>query len=282
MTNKLNVATIIAHPDDLTFFAAGTIARWAEEGHQIFCICCTHGEVGSLRRDITKKHVAEKREKELDSANKILGIKEKIMLDYPDAGFIRGEELRKDLVYYIRKLKIDQIVTFDPWVKYEVHPNHVIVGRMAAEAGAFSSFPLLYEDQLGYGIEPYMCSEVWFMGLLGHKPNAIVDISQTMEKKIQAALQFDSTIELLGGLFGIRVNPNTIIYDKQNRYIKNAIRLLQSIASTIGKKYDIKFAEAFYVQKILPGHFNNFQEILSESLGNPLAPPKIFKTDYIV
>jgi len=279
MGDKLNIAAVFAHPDDLTFFASGTVARWAEEGHNIFCICCTNGEVGTLRRDITKKEVADKREEELESANKILGIREKYMLGYPDAGFIKGQELRKELVYHVRKLNIDRIITFDPWVKYEVHPDHVVVARMAAEAGAFSAFPLLYEDQLENGIEPYACSEVWFMGLLGHKPNAIVDISQVMEKKIRAALEFDSTIELLTDLFGIKIKPGKLTKEHRKVLDKNAHRLLESMASTIGKKYGVNLAEAFYVQKTLPGHFDNFQEILSENLGNPLQPPKIYWID---
>jgi LmbE family N-acetylglucosaminyl deacetylase len=279
MVEKLNIAAIFAHPDDLTFYAAGTIARWVEEGHKISCICCTNGEVGSLSRDITKKDVAKKREDELDSANKILGIKDKYMLGYPDAGFINGQQLRKELVYYVRKLKIDRIITLDPWVKYEVHPDHVVVGRMAAEAGAFSTFPLLYEDQLENGVEPYNCTEVWFMGLLGHAPNAIIDISQVMEKKVQAALQFESTFEIIKNIFGIQVDLNNITDLKKIKIEKNLKRLFLSIGTAIGKKYGVDIAEAFYVQKTEPGHFDNFQEILSEILGNPLAPPKIYRSD---
>ena len=142
--------------------------------------------MGTLRLDLTKEQVADTREKELRAANKIIGVKETIILDYPDAGFINGPELREKLVFFVRKLKADRVVTFDPWVSYEVHPDHVIVGRMAAEAAAFAAFPLLYPEQIKNGVEPYACSEVWFMGLLGHKPNYFVDITSTLEKKIDA------------------------------------------------------------------------------------------------
>jgi len=184
----LNVVAIFAHPDDLSIFCAGTLARWAEEGHNVYALCCTSGEVGTLRLDLTKEQVADTREKELRAANEIIGVKETIILDYPDAGFINGPELREKLVFFVRKLKADRVVTFDPWVSYEVHPDHVIVGRMAAEAAAFAAFPLLYPEQRKKGVEPYACSEVWFMGLLGHKPNYFVDITSTLEKKIDAAL----------------------------------------------------------------------------------------------
>lgn len=272
----LNIVAIFAHPDDLSIFCAGTLARWAEEGHNVYALCCTSGEVGTLRLDLTKEQVADTREKELRAANEIIGVKETIILDYPDAGFINGPELREKLVFFVRKLKADRVVTFDPWVSYEVHPDHVIVGRMAAEAAAFAAFPLLYPEQRKKGVEPYACSEVWFMGLLGHKPNYFVDITSTLEKKIEAALKFEATLELLAQLFAPKIDPANVSPDELKKLTKYANRLYRSLATAIGSKVDLKTAEAFFVQKTLPGHFDNFQQIVSEMLGNPSEQPKIY------
>ena len=275
-SKNLNIVAIFAHPDDLSIFCAGTLARWAEEGHNIYALCCTSGEVGTLRRDLTKEQVAATREKEVRAANDLIGVKETIILDYPDAGFINGPELRKLLIYYVRKLKADRVLTFDPWVAYEVHPDHLIVGRMAAEAAAFAAFPLLHTDQIKGGVEPYECSEVWFMGLLGHKPNYFVDISSTLEKKIEAALKFEATLELLANLFAPKIDPANVSPDELRKLSKYATRLFRSMAIAIGNKVDLKAAEAFYVQKTLPGHFDNFQQLTSEMLGNPSEQPKIY------
>jgi len=272
----LNIVAIFAHPDDLSIFCAGTLARWAEEGHNVYALCCTSGEVGTLRLDLTKEQVADTREKELRAANEIIGIKETIILDYPDAGFINGPELREKLVFFVRKLKADRVVTFDPWVSYEVHPDHVIVGRMAAEAAAFAAFPLLYSEQRKKSVEPYACSEVWFMGLLGHKPNYFVDITSTLEKKIEAALKFEATLELLAQLFAPKIDPANVSPEQMKKLIKYANRLYRSMAAAIGNNVDLKAAEAFFVQKTLPGHFDNFQQLTSEMLGNPLEKPKIY------
>ena len=272
----LNIVAIFAHPDDLSIFCAGTLARWAEEGHNVYALCCTSGEVGTLRLDLTKEQVADTREKELRAANEIIGIKETIILDYPDAGFINGPELREKLVFFVRKLKADRVVTFDPWVSYEVHPDHVIVGRMAAEAAAFAAFPLLYSEQRKKSVEPYECSEVWFMGLLGHKPNYFVDITSTLEKKIEAALKFEATLELLAQLFAPKIDPANVSPEQMKKLIKYANRLYRSMAAAIGNNVDLKAAEAFFVQKTLPGHFDNFQQLTSEMLGNPLEKPKIY------
>jgi LmbE family N-acetylglucosaminyl deacetylase len=271
---KMNILAIIAHPDDLSFFSAGTLARWVNEGHDIYVVCCTHGEVGTLRADLTKADVAQKREQELRASNDLLGFKETIILNYPDAGFIDGAKLRKELVYYVRKLKANRVVTFDPWAKYEVHPDHVIVGRMACEAGAFSAFPLLYEDQFKDGITANACDEIWLMGLLGHYPNALVDISSTLDKKVSAALKFEATLELLADLFAPNIDPSNVSSKEMKKLTRHANSLLRSIANVIGNQVGLDAAEAFYVQKTLPGHFDNFQTMMSEMLGNPSEKPK--------
>ena len=273
---KLNILAIIAHPDDLSFFSAGTLAKWADEGHNIYVLCCTNGEVGTLRTDLTKADVAKKREQELRASNDLLGFKETIILEYPDAGFIDGAKLRKELVYYVRKYKANKVITFDPWAKYEVHPDHVIVGRMACEAGAFSAFPLLYEDQFQDGITAHACDEVWLMGLLGHYPNAFVDIGSTLDKKVEAALKFEATLELLADLFAPNINPAKVSPKELKKLTRHANSLLRSIANIIGKQVGLDAAEAFYIQKTLPGHFDNFQTMMSEMLGNPSEKPKIY------
>jgi LmbE family N-acetylglucosaminyl deacetylase len=275
-SEKLNIMVIMAHHDDHSFVATGSLAKWAAMGHTIYVISVTSSEVGTLRTDLTKEYIAEMCEKELKAANEILGVKETIFLRYPDGGFIDGAKLREELIYYVRKLKVDRILTLDPWTKYEVHPDHVIVGRMAAEAGAFAAFPLLYTDQLKNGIQAYNCSEVWFMGLLGHPPNTYADISSTLEKKIEHCLQFKSTMELLAELFAPDVDPYNVTSEDLIKLKKYAKRLINSIATILGKKVNLKTAEAFYVQKTLPGHFDNFQQIMLEMLGNPPEPPKIY------
>ncbi|MFX1387984.1 MAG: hypothetical protein ACFE9M_12275, partial [Promethearchaeota archaeon] len=76
--------------------------------------------------------------------------------------------------------------------------------------------------------------------------------------------------------FAPDIDPANVSSDELKRLTKYANRLLRSIASTIGKNVNLKVSEAFFVQKILPGHFNNFQQLISEMLGNPSELPKIY------
>jgi hypothetical protein len=48
------------------------------------------------------------------------------------------------------------------------------------------------------------------------------------------------------------------------------------MAGVIGKNMSLKAAEAFFVQKTLPGHFDNFQQMTAEMLGSPPEKPKIY------
>ena len=131
-------------------------------------------------------------------------------------------------------------------------------------------------EQLKEGIEPYACSEVWFMGFLGHQPNVFIDITSTLEKKVEAALRFEATLTLLADLFAPNIDPANIKPEQMKKLTRYANRLLRSVGTAIGTNVDLKAAEAFYVQKTLPGHFDNFQELVSEMLGNPPGKPKIY------
>ncbi|MFW9877616.1 MAG: hypothetical protein ACFFG0_31405 [Candidatus Thorarchaeota archaeon] len=133
---------------------------------------------------------------------------------------------------------------------------------MASEAGAFAAFPLLHPEHIKEGTKPYSCSEIWFMGLLGHLPNCFVDISTTLEKKVEAALKFEATLELIAKFFTLDINPANVSPKELKVLSKNAKRLINSIAHTTGKKVNLNAAEAFFIQKTLPGHFENFLHIM--------------------
>ena len=97
-----------------------------------------------------------------------------------------------------------------------------------------------------------------------------------MFDKVEAALKFEATLELLAQLFAHNIDPANVSPTELKKLTKYANRLLRSIASAVGKNVNLKAAEAFFVQKTLPGHFDNFQQQISEMLGNPPEPPKIY------
>ena len=131
-TPKLTIACIYAHPDDGEFWAGGSLAKWTAAGHRVHAICATDGSLGAKTRHADRAAVAAARERELAAALAVVGAEPPTMLGFPD-GFLadHARALRERLVHELRTLRPDRIVTFDPWKRYEVHPDHVTAGRMA-------------------------------------------------------------------------------------------------------------------------------------------------------
>ncbi|RPI92608.1 MAG: GlcNAc-PI de-N-acetylase [Chloroflexi bacterium] len=131
---------VLAHPDDESFGLGGTLALYARKGYDTYLICATRGEVGTVDEEHLNgfKDIAELRTAELDRAAKILGLKEVFFLGYRDSGMPgmeenkhpdaqinhSVEEVAGKVLKYIRELKPDVVLTFDPIGGYK-HPDHI-------------------------------------------------------------------------------------------------------------------------------------------------------------
>jgi LmbE family N-acetylglucosaminyl deacetylase len=274
MTKQLKILAIFPHPDDSVIFAGASLNKWIREGHLVSAVCCTAGEVGTVRSDQTREAVGRTRKNELLAANRIIGIEHLEMLHHPDGGVMDGSELRKDLFRCVRKYKPDRVISMDPWAPYEIHPDHQVVGRMGAEAASFAGFPLLYPEQLNDEIRPHFVSEVWFMGKLGHAPNCYVDVSSTIGNKVEAILRFASTLSIISDMFGLENNQKGNRKDDDELF-NSTDAWVRSMAGETGKVAGLKAAEAFYIQKCLPGHFDNWQRGGEAFAGGQVGQPVV-------
>src|ERR1041385_1046336 len=105
---------IVAHPDDIEFSCAGTIARWVQEGAEVCYVLCTSGDVGILDPKITKEEATAVREAEQTAAAKVVGVTNVVYLREPDGMLEPTMALRKRLVREIRKFRPDTLITGDP------------------------------------------------------------------------------------------------------------------------------------------------------------------------
>jgi LmbE family N-acetylglucosaminyl deacetylase len=270
MEKKKVILAAYAHPDDGEFLAGGTLAKWAEEGHQVYVICATNGNLGTKNLTMTKEKLADVRKEELNQAMEIIGGKSPIFLGFDD-GFLRESmvELKEKLVYWFRKLQPDWIITFDPWKAYEIHPDHIEVGRIASEAAVFSCFPLLYPEHLKKGLRPHQPEEVWYMTPMEHKPNRLIDISTTFEKKIKAILCHQSQVEMLADMFVTGADPTNLTDEQKEKLHEGTYTLMQMASQALGSLSEgkVELAEAFYAIKVGAGHFDNYQDFLQEMIG---------------
>src|SRR5512139_1943452 len=102
--------SIVAHPDDIEFSCAGTMARWARAGARISYVLCTSGDVGIDDPGMTRQRAAEIREAEQLEAARIAGASEVIFLKEPDGMLQATMELRKKIVREIRRFRPEVVV----------------------------------------------------------------------------------------------------------------------------------------------------------------------------
>ncbi|MEN6482998.1 MAG: PIG-L deacetylase family protein [Anaerolineaceae bacterium] len=181
---------IVAHPDDIEYSCAGTMARWAQAGTQIVYVLCTSGDVGIATPGMTRQQATEIREAEAREAARITGVKEIVFLGEPDGLLQPTLELRKKLVRQIRRYQPEVLVTSDPTVmwngdNYINHPDH----RAAATAALDAAFPAagqpnLFEDLEAEGLKAHKVRKVYVSGW--QQTGLFVNIDDTIEIKIKA------------------------------------------------------------------------------------------------
>ena len=96
---------IVAHPDDIEFSCAGTIARWTQKGARVAYVICTSGDVGIDEAGMTREKAARIREAEQIEAARIAGVDDVVFLREPDGMLQATLELRKKLVREIRRFR---------------------------------------------------------------------------------------------------------------------------------------------------------------------------------
>lgn len=177
---------IFAHPDDADFTVAGTIAKWTAAGCRVTLVLLTSGNVGTHDAAFTRESLARTREAEQREAARILGIGEVLFLGRNDCELLPSLDVRRDLVREIRRVKPEVVVCGDPqsWFfedRYINHPDHRAAGAAALDAVApCAEMELLWPEDG----PPHKVRAVFVT--MTHSPNVWVDITETMERKIEA------------------------------------------------------------------------------------------------
>ena len=192
VSDPLRVLVVSAHPDDIEFGAAGSIARWTDEGAAVTYCIVTDGSTGTADADLAGARLADIRRKESMDAAHAAGVDDVVFLGYRDGYVEPTLDLRRDVAREFRRARPHRLLALDPapigggW--FINHPDHRAVGQAALDvvvtAGTTPGhFPELLEE----GFEPWRgLREVYVMGP-GDREFA-VDISSTIDRKI-AALQ---------------------------------------------------------------------------------------------
>ncbi len=174
---------IVAHPDDVEFFAAGTVLLLTDRGVVVDIVLATSGDKGSRDGEVVGADLASTREAEQLAAAELLGVGRVGFLRHRDAEVVDSLELRGELVREIRRSRPDVLISFDPTPGYRQHPDHRVVGRVAMGAvWPCARDPLTYP---GMG-PPHETAEAWLFA--GPRVDLKVDVGPVLDRKIEARL----------------------------------------------------------------------------------------------
>ena len=200
---------ITAHPDDVDFGAAGTIAGWVEKGISVTYCIITDGDAGGADPTVPRGDIAGIRQAEQRAAGEALGVTDIRFLGYRDGELTVSHDLRRDLSRVIRQVRPRRVLTQSPdrnWKRiYASHPDHLAAGDAAIFAiypdarNPFAHTSLLQDE----GLADWAVPEVWVMG--SPTPNHYVDVTDKFDIKIAALHAHTSQTAHLDDLAG-RIN----------------------------------------------------------------------------
>jgi len=190
------VLVVAAHPDDIEFGAAGTVARWVEEGARVRYLLVTRGDKGSDDPATDVAALTVLREREQRAAAAAIGVEQVDFLDEPDGQVEPSLRLREQLTRAIRGFRPEVVMTHDPTVlfvnnEWVNHPDHRAVGQVAVDA-VFPTArdPLNFPEHVRDGLEAWKVAELFLWST--NEANQLVDIGATMERKVDALRQHAS------------------------------------------------------------------------------------------
>jgi LmbE family N-acetylglucosaminyl deacetylase len=184
------VLVVAAHPDDIEFGAAGTVARWISEGARVRYLLVTRGDKGSDDPAADPEQLAVRREAEQRAAAAEIGVEGVDFLGEPDGQVEPSLRLRERVTYAIRRFRPEVVMSHDPTVlfvnnEWVNHPDHRAVGAVTVDA-VFPTArdPLNFREHLDEGLGPWKVAELFLWST--NEANQLVDIGTTLDHKIAA------------------------------------------------------------------------------------------------
>ena len=183
------ILVVTAHPDDVDFGVAGSVASWTDAGAEVAYCICTDGDAGGSDRSLSRAVMAELRREEQTTAAKVVGVSDVTFLGFPDGRLLPDLDLRRAISAVIRRFRPDRVVTQSPdrnWTRiYASHPDHLAAGE-AATCAVYPDArnPFAFPELLEEGLEPHSVPELWLM--VTDRADRTVDVTDQFDRKLAA------------------------------------------------------------------------------------------------
>jgi LmbE family N-acetylglucosaminyl deacetylase len=179
------LAAVQAHADDIPFFCGGTVAKLLAEGYTGYLIQTTNDEKCGPTTSLGETILSN--EREVDALARVLGLKKAYNLGYRNHRLdeVSPQEIRGRLIFLYRLLKVDTVLTFNPWGHGEENPDHYVTGHVAEEACWMAGMNKDYPEQLAAGLAPHSVRQKYYwVARPGQPHNHVVDIGPFMDLKV--------------------------------------------------------------------------------------------------
>lgn len=184
------VLCFTAHPDDIDFGAAGTIAAWTAAGVEVSYCIMTDGDAGGFD-PVDRERIIELREEEQKRAAALVGVHDIHYLHERDGYLEPSHGVIKQVVALIRKIRPDIVLTMHPernWDRLQKsHPDHLAAGEAVTRAvyPAVEN-PFAYPELADAGLEAYKLPWLWFISSPEALENHAVDVTGHVDAKVEA------------------------------------------------------------------------------------------------
>jgi len=219
------ILVIASHPDDEVLGCGATIAKLNKIGYKVFVLILSKGKNS---RDLVTKDDFKILNQEIQKSSKILGIKKLINLDFPDNKF--------DSVPLIEIIKAIELIKkeIEPDVIFTHHFGDINIDHQITYKAVITATRPMSNETVKeiYSFEVPSSTE-WggFDKNNYFIPNVFVDVSETIDTKINAMAQYKSELRKYP-------HPRSLEY-------------LKDLAKINGAKVGIKYSENFYLVRAL-------------------------------
>jgi LmbE family N-acetylglucosaminyl deacetylase len=193
VSEQLRILVVMAHPDDVDFWAAGTVATWVQAGAAVTYALVTGGDAGGFDPVAPRDTLADQRRQEQRRAAARLGVTDIRFFE----GFLDGEvkaeaALIREICRVIRQVRPHRVLAQSPtraWHDIRLsHPDHLAVGEAVAQAVyPFARNPFAFPELAAAGLAAFEVRELWLQG--DPAPNHTVDVTAVWEQREAALME---------------------------------------------------------------------------------------------
>jgi len=245
------LASIAPHSDDHSILSGGTIAKLVAEGYTAYLIRTSNDEMDSY--DLSSGKTIAANEADNEAMAQALGIKQVFNLGYRNHSMddVPRVEMRARLIFLFRLLKVDTILSYDPWGHYEENPDHYVTAQSVEAACWMAGGHLDFPEHFAAGLKPHQVREKYYYARGPQAVNRAVDISSTIDQKMRA-------------IAANRTMIGNMVREARDQLAKRKLKLLElegdpdaamrafadlrfrGGSAARGKPYGLEYAETFH------------------------------------